>query len=63
MQAILDACRNGTLQAEPRVVISNSSSSGALKRAEVAGVPAFHVRGRTMRRRNAVVLSPALLDD
>ncbi len=47
LQAILDACRNGTLPAEPRVVIGNNSNSGALKRAEAAGVPSFHVSGRT----------------
>jgi phosphoribosylglycinamide formyltransferase-1 len=47
LQAILDACRAGTLAAEPRLVISNNSDSGALRRAREAGVPAYHVSGRT----------------
>ena len=43
LQAILDACACATLQAEPRVVLSNNSSSGALLRARGAGIPAFHL--------------------
>lgn len=47
MQAILDACRAGRLDALPRVAISNNSQSGALERARRDGVPAFHVSGAT----------------
>ena len=42
MQAIIDACTAGTLAAEPCVVISNNSRSGALARAR---------RGRRTLRR------------
>ncbi len=43
LQAILDACKTGRLQARPRVVISNNSDSGALQRARKASVPAAHL--------------------
>ncbi|MYF18170.1 MAG: phosphoribosylglycinamide formyltransferase [Gemmatimonadetes bacterium] len=43
LQAILDACKTGRLQARPRVVISNNSDSGALQRARKMGVPAAHL--------------------
>ena len=43
MQAVVDACREGRLDAEPRVVISNNSRSRALRRAADAGVPRYHV--------------------
>ena len=43
MQAIIDACREGRLDAEPRVVISNNSRSRALRRAADAGIPHYHV--------------------
>ena len=43
MQAVIDACREGQLDAEPRVVISNNSRSRALSRAADAGIPRFHV--------------------
>lgn len=39
MQAIIDACRSGTLPAMPAVVISNNSASGALVRAKYEGLP------------------------
>ena len=47
LQAILDACAASRLHAEPRVVISNNSASGALDRARRAGVAAIHLSGRT----------------
>jgi len=47
LQAILDACRTGRLDAVPRVVISNNSQAMALERARRAEVPAYHVSGRT----------------
>jgi phosphoribosylglycinamide formyltransferase-1 len=43
VQAILDACREGRLQAEPRVVISNNSDAMVLDRAMDARIPAFHL--------------------
>ena len=43
MQAILDACQEGRLEAEPCVVISNNSDAPVLDRAMVARVPAFHL--------------------
>ena len=43
MQAVIDACREGRLDAEPRVVISNNSRSRALRRAADAGIPRYHV--------------------
>ena len=43
MQAVIDACRDGRLHAEPRVVISNNSRSRALRRAAGAGIPHYHV--------------------
>jgi phosphoribosylglycinamide formyltransferase-1 len=47
MQAILDACEDGRLTAESAVVISNNSGSNALVRARSAGVPAYHLSGKT----------------
>jgi phosphoribosylglycinamide formyltransferase-1 len=43
VQAILDACREGRLTAEPCVVISNNSDAMVLDRAMAARVPAFHL--------------------
>ena len=43
MQALMDACRSGRLDAEPAVVISNNGASGALDRAAKEGVPAYHL--------------------
>lgn len=46
-QAIIDACKEGRLDAVPRVVISNNSESMALQRAKSEGIPGYHVSGRT----------------
>jgi len=46
MQSIIDACANGRLQAEPVVVISNNSDSGALDRARQHGIPAYHISSK-----------------
>jgi phosphoribosylglycinamide formyltransferase 1 len=43
VQAILDACRDGRLDAAPCVVISNNSDAMVLDRAMAARVPAFHL--------------------
>src|SRR5581483_4049999 len=47
MQAIIDACREGRLEAELCVAISNNSGATALERARAAGIPAFHLSART----------------
>jgi phosphoribosylglycinamide formyltransferase-1 len=47
MQAIIDACNSGALQASPAVVISNNSNSGALARAKQEGIPHYHLSGNT----------------
>lgn len=47
MQAILDACRSGVLQASPAVVISNNAGSGALERAKRDSIPHYHISAVT----------------
>lgn len=49
-QSILDACREGILHARTVVAISNNSASMSLQRAERAGVPTFHLSGKTHLR-------------
>ncbi|HEU4538242.1 MAG TPA: formyltransferase family protein, partial [Polyangiaceae bacterium] len=41
LQAVLDACAAGALDAEVRVVIANVAGAFALERARAAGVPAL----------------------
>lgn len=47
MQAIIDACKDGRLDARPCVVISNNSDSMALQRARNEGIPCSHISGAT----------------
>jgi phosphoribosylglycinamide formyltransferase-1 len=47
MQAIIDACKEGRLDAEPAVVISNNSDSVALERARREGIPSYHLSNAT----------------
>ena len=47
MQAIVDACAQGRLHADVRVVISNNSRSGALERARTHGIATAHLSGAT----------------
>ncbi len=47
MQAILDACNAGRLDAKPCVVISNNSDSMALQRAKNEGIPGYHLSAHT----------------
>ncbi len=47
LQAIIDACRDGRLNAEVSVVISNNSRARALQRARDAGISSFHLSGQT----------------
>ena len=43
LQAIIDACKQGRLDAEICVVISNNSGSTALKRARREDIPGYHL--------------------
>lgn len=47
MHAIIDACLDGTLNAEPVLVISNNMDSGALEIARSMNIPAYHYSART----------------
>ena len=47
LQAIIDSCRSGAIDAEVRVVISNNSRSVALERARRANIPVSHLSGST----------------
>lgn len=47
MQAIIDACKEGRLHAQPAVVIGNNSHSGALQRACNERIPWFHFSSKT----------------
>ena len=47
LQALIDACADGSLHAEIRVVISNNSRSLALKRARRANIPTAHLSSAT----------------
>ena len=47
MQAVIDACNLGFLDARPGVVISNNSDSEALARARREGIPGYHLSSKT----------------
>jgi phosphoribosylglycinamide formyltransferase-1 len=47
LQALIDACAAGRLQAEVALVISNNAGSGALVRARAAGIDALHLSAAT----------------
>ncbi len=47
LQAVLDGCAAGTIGARVALVISNNAGSGALRRAEAAGVRTLHLSSRT----------------
>jgi phosphoribosylglycinamide formyltransferase-1 len=47
MQAIIDACLEGRLDATPCVAISNNSEAVALERARKGGIPRYHISGKT----------------
>ena len=55
MQAVIDACKSGRLNAVPRLVICNNSNVFALERAINEGIPFVHLSERTLE-------SPELLD-
>jgi formyltetrahydrofolate-dependent phosphoribosylglycinamide formyltransferase len=46
LQAIIDACERGELDARVVLVISNNSAAGALERARKHGIPDLHLSGR-----------------
>ena len=43
MQAVINACKSGFLQAVPAVVICNNSNSVAILRAKEEGIPFYHL--------------------
>jgi phosphoribosylglycinamide formyltransferase-1 len=47
LQSVIDACADGRIPARIAVVVSNNGSSGALRRARAAGVPAVHLSSKT----------------
>lgn len=47
LQAVIDACQQGELEAAIVLVISNNSSSGALTRAAEHGIPTLHLSSTT----------------
>jgi len=47
MQAVVDACASGRIEAMPCVVISNNREAEVLARAERAGIPHYHLSGKT----------------
>ncbi len=47
LQAVIDACEDGTLAATVTLVISNNSDATALKRAKKHGIETLHLSGRT----------------
>ena len=60
MQAVLDACKSGRLQAMPAVVISNNRTSEALARARREGIPDYHLSTET--HPDPAALDRAILD-
>lgn len=47
LQAVLDACAEGHLNAKVTIVISNNSNAGAIRRGQDAGVSTCHISGKT----------------
>ena len=47
LQALIDACASGELDAQIVLVISNNSQAGALRRADAAGIDRHHISGNT----------------
>ena len=48
LQAIIDGCKNGKINARVCAVISNNSKSMALERARNGNIPAFHFSQKTI---------------
>ncbi len=51
LQSIIDQCQQGLLDAEIKLVVSNNPGTGALERAEQAGIKNICVNHRTFKRR------------
>jgi phosphoribosylglycinamide formyltransferase-1 len=47
LQAILDACANGSIDVKPVVVVGNNSKARSMDRARVAGIPVVHLSSVT----------------
>jgi phosphoribosylglycinamide formyltransferase-1 len=47
LQAVIDACRDGSIGGRVGIVISNNQDAEALRRAEKCGIPARHISRRT----------------
>lgn len=47
IQAIVQACQNGSLGAVPRVIISNNSGSNVLAYARAEQIPSYHLSSKT----------------
>jgi phosphoribosylglycinamide formyltransferase-1 len=47
LQAVIDACEHGDLDADVVLVIGNNSASGSMARATSHSIPAVHLSGRT----------------
>ena len=47
MQAIIDACKSGKLDATPVVVVSNNALAPALERARTENIPAYYLGGKS----------------
>jgi phosphoribosylglycinamide formyltransferase-1 len=60
LQAIIDACNDGSLQMTPAVVVSNNSDSLALQRARTQAIPAYHLSSYT--HTNPAELDQAIRD-
>ncbi len=46
LQAIIDGCRNNKINASVTAVISNNENSTALKRADEANIPSYHLSAK-----------------
>ncbi len=64
LQAIIDACEEGAIEAEVALVISNNSGSGALERAERHSIATAHLSGVTHPNHDALdqAISQTLVD-
>jgi len=54
LQAIIDGCKNGQIDAQVAVVISNNSDSMALQRAEKENIPHYHLSAKKMGSEDAL---------
>ena len=59
LQAIIDACETGSIDAHVAVVVSNNSKSYSLQRARTSGIPAFHLSSQTHSKKKDLDLAIA----